>query len=108
MDDQVNADHTYFPTAGAIGLHRESISLLKTYPTIDDLGRVAMTDMEFEYSTYSGATWQTLAVPDVDLPGVLGAFKRTLQLNSGAYELRCRCLNGALVGAWSNTVLITV
>jgi hypothetical protein len=108
MDDQVNADHTYFPTVGAIGVYRESISLLKTYPTIDDLCRVAMTDMQFQYSTNSGSTWQTLAVPDVDLPGVLGAFKRTLQLNSGTYEIRCRCLNGALVGAWSNTVLITV
>ena len=108
MDDQVNADHTYFPTAGAIGLHRESISLLKTYPTIDDLGRVAMTDMEFEVSSDNGANWSTLNVPNVGLPGVLGAFKRTINFSSGTYKIRCRCLNGALIGAWSNEITVTV
>ena len=108
MDDQVNADHTYFPTAGAIGVYRESISLLKTYPTIDDLGRVAMTDMEFEVSSDNGSSWATLNVPNVGLPGVLGAFKRTINFSSGTYKIRCRCLNGALIGAWSNEITVTV
>ncbi len=108
MDDQVNADHTYFPTAGAIGVYRESISLLKTYPTIDDLGRVAMTDMEFEVSSDNGANWSTLNVPNVGLPGVIGAFKRTINFSSGTYKIRCRCLNGALIGAWSNEITVTI
>ena len=67
-----------------------------------------MTDMEFEYSTDSGSTWQNLNVPQVGLPGVVGAFKRTINFSSGTYKIRCRCLNGALVGAWSNTISITV
>ena len=67
-----------------------------------------MTDMEFEVSTDSGSTWSTLNVPDVGLPGVIGSFLRTINFSSGTYHVRCRCLNGALIGAWSNTVSITV
>ena len=108
LDNQTNSDHVRYSDVGVIGAYKDSVKVLKSYPTVNDLCRVAMTDMQFEYSTNSGSTWQILAVPDVGLPGVLGAFKRTLQLTSNTYEIRCRCLNGALIGAWSNTITITV
>lgn len=104
----VNSDHTSYGDVGAVRIFSESINVLKSYPTLSDYCRVAMTDMEFEVSTDSGANWSTLNVPDVGLPGVIGAFERTINFSSGTYQIRCRCLNGALVGAWSNTISITV
>ncbi len=83
------------------------VHVLKSYPTLDDLSRAAMTDMEFEVSS-DGTNWSPLNVPNVGLPGVVGCFKRTLNFTSGTYQIRSRCLNGALVGAWSNTISITV
>jgi len=98
----------YFEGRGVLGPNRNSVEVLKTYPTLDDLNRFAMTDMQFEVSTNGGSTWSTLNVPKVGLPGVIGAFRRTLSFSSGTYEIRCRCLNGALIGAWSNTISITI
>ncbi|MFT5379112.1 MULTISPECIES: hypothetical protein [unclassified Alteromonas] len=84
------------------------VHVLKTYPTLNDLNRAAMTDMEFQFSSNAGADWQTLDVPNTGLPGVVGCFKRSLNFSSGTYKVRCRCLNGALVGNWSNEITITV
>ena len=98
----------YFSDVGAVRINSGSVGVLKTYPTIDDHCRVAMTDMEFEVSSNGGSSWSPLNVPDVGLPGVIGCFKRSLNFTSGTYQIRCRCLNGALVGAWSNTISITV
>ncbi|WP_334029694.1 hypothetical protein [Alteromonas sp. P256] len=91
-----------------LGGFQSSVEVLKTYPTIDDLNRFAMTDMEFEVSSNGGSSWSPLNVPNVGLPGVVGCFKRPISLSSGTYQIRCRCLNGALTGAWSNTISITV
>ena len=93
---------------GAIWYKKNSNHILKSYPTLDDLNRVACTDMEFEVSTDNGTNWSTLSVPKTGLPGVVGMFKRTLNFSSGNYDIRCRCLNGELVGAWSNTISISV
>lgn len=98
----------HFSDVGAVRLNADSIGVLKTYPTIDNHCRVAMTDMEFEVSSDGGSNWAALDVPNVGLPGVVGCFKRSLNFTSGTYQIRCRCLNGALVGAWSNTISITV
>lgn len=109
---QLNAqkkDSNYFYEGrGTLGGNRGAIEVLKTYPTLNDLNRFAMTDMQFEVSSNGGSTWSTLNVPNVGLPGVIGAFKRILSFSSGTYQIRCRCLNGALVGAWSNTISITI
>ncbi len=86
---------------------QELVHVLKSYPTLDDLSRAAMTDMEFEVSS-DGTNWSPLNVPNTGLPGVIGCFKRSINFSSGTYQIRCRCLNGALVGAWSNTISITV
>lgn len=83
------------------------VHVLKTYPTMKDLCRAAMTDMEFEVSS-DGTNWSPLDVPNTGLPGVVGCFKRSINFSSGTYQIRCRCLNGALIGAWSNTISITV
>lgn len=108
LKSQVNSTHTKYSNVGVLGVYAGSTEVLKTYPTINDYCRVAMTDMEFEVSSDNGATWSSLNVPNVGLPGVVGAFERTINFSSGAYQIRCRCLNGALTGAWSNTVSITV
>ncbi|MBO7920940.1 hypothetical protein J5X92_01750 [Alteromonas sp. K632G] len=108
MKSQVNGEGFHYSTAGVVGSFRDSVFTLKSYPTINDYCRVAMTDMQFEYSSDGGANWQSLAVPDVGLPGVVGCFKRTLNLASGNYQIRCRCLNGALIGDWSNLISITI
>ncbi|MCG7654652.1 hypothetical protein MHN00_13925 [Alteromonas sp. Cnat2-8] len=108
MKSQVNAGHNRFSDVGVIRLEAGSVSVLKTYPTIKDYCRVAMTDMEFEVSSNNGVSWSPLAVPDVGLPGVIGCFERSLSFSSGTYKVRCRCLNGALVGNWSNEITITV
>ena len=108
MNDQKKDSNYYFEGRGVLGGKRSSIEVLKTYPTLDDLNRAVMTDMEFEVSSNGGSSWSPLNVPNVGLPGVVGCFKRTFSLSSGTYQIRCRCLNGALVGAWSNTISITV
>lgn len=108
MRQQTNSHHSYAPNIGAVNVYARSMSVVKTYPKINDYCRVAMTDMEFEFSSNGGASWQNLALPNVGLPGVVGAFRRTVPLNSGTYQIRCRCLNGALVGAWSNTISISI
>ncbi len=97
-----------YSTYSPVRLRPRLIHVLKTYPTLDDLNRAALTDMEFQFSSNAGADWQTLSVPNTGLPGVVGCFKRSLNFSSGTYQIRCRCLNGALVGAWSNIVSITV
>lgn len=97
-----------YSTYSPVRLRPRLIHVLKTYPTLDDLNRAALTDMEFQVSSNAGADWQTLSVPNTGLPGVVGCFKRSLNFSSGTYQIRCRCLNGALVGAWSNIVSITV
>ena len=97
-----------YSTYSPVRIRAKLVHVLKTYPTMKDLCRAAMTDMEFEVSTDSGANWSTLDVPNVGLPGVVGCFKRSLNFSSGTYQIRCRCLNGALVGAWSNEITITV
>jgi hypothetical protein len=107
MVNQVNADGLY-SSAGVADVYKHSVEVLKTYPTINDLCRVAMTDMEFQISGFGSSSWYGLNFSDVDLPGVIGAFERTANFSSGDYQIRCRCLNGALVGAWSNTITITV
>lgn len=98
----------HFSDVGAVRLNAGSIGVLKTYPTIDDHCRVAMTDMEFQVKSSGGASWYGLSFPDIGLPGVVGCFKRTVSLSSGSYQIRCRCFNGALTGAWSNIISITV
>lgn len=108
LQSQVNSDHAAYSKTGVIHVFARSTDILKTYPTLSDYCRVAMTDMQFEVSSDSGANWSPLGVPNVGLPGVIGAFERTLTFSSGTYQIRCRCLNGALVGAWSNTISITV
>ena len=41
--------------------------------------------------------------------GLITGLKTTFKnFSSGTYKIRCRCLNGALTGAWSNTISITV
>ena len=97
-----------YSTYSPVRLRPRLIHVLKTYPTLDDLNRAALTDMEFQFSSNAGADWQTLSVPNTGLPGVVGCFRRSLNFSSGTYQIRCRCLNGALVGAWSNTISITV
>jgi len=67
-----------------------------------------MTDMEFQVSSDNGSTWSAINVPDVGLPGVIGCFKRLVNFSSGTHKVRCRCLNGALIGSWSNEITITV
>lgn len=102
-----NGDY-YFSGRSLLAGFQSSVEILKTYPTIDDLNRFAMTDMQFEVSSNGGSSWSPLTVPNVELPGVIGCFKRSLSFTSGTYKIRCRCLNGALVGAWSNEITITV
>lgn len=97
-----------YSTYSPVRTRAKLVHVLKTYPTMKDLCRAAMTDMEFEVSSNSGSSWSTLDVPNTGLPGVVGCFKRTINFSSGTYQIRCRCLNGALVGAWSNTISITV
>jgi len=97
-----------YSTYSPIRTRPELVHVLKTYPTMKDLCRAAMTDMEFEVSSDGGSNWSPLSVPNTGLPGVVGCFKRTLNFTSGTYQIRCRCLNGALIGAWSNTISITV
>ena len=109
--DQLTTDqkgHSDYADKPSIWFKANSNHVLKTYPTLHVYNRAAMTDMEFEYSTDSGSTWQVLNVPQVGLPGVIGILKRAINFSSGTYQIRCRCLNGALVGAWSNTISITV
>lgn len=108
MKSQVNASHNHFSDVGVIRLEADSVSVLKTYPTIKDYCRIAMTDMEFQVSSDNGSTWSALNVPDVGLPGVIGCFKRLVNFSSGTHKVRCRCLNGALIGNWSNEITITV
>lgn len=108
MNNQKKDSSYYFEGRGLLGGNRKSIEVLKTYPTLDNLNRAAMTDMEFEVSSNGGSSWSTLGVPNIGLPGVVGCFKRSVSLSSGTYQIRCRCHNGALVGAWSNTISITV
>ncbi len=98
----------HFSDVGAVRLNAGSIGVLKTYPTINDHCRVAMTDMEFQVSSDNGSTWSALNVPDVGLPGIIGCFKRLVNFSSGTHKVRCRCLNGALIGNWSNEITITV
>jgi hypothetical protein len=97
-----------YSTYSPIRTRPKLVHVLKTYPTMKDLCRAAMTDMEFEVSSDGGSSWSTLDVPNVRLPGVIGCFKRSINFTSGTYQIRCRCLNGALIGAWSNTISITV
>lgn len=97
-----------YSTYSPVRIRSKLVHVLKTYPTMKDLCRAAMTDMEFEVSSDGGSSWSTLDVPNTGLPGVVGCFKRTLNFSSGTYQIRCRCLNGALIGAWSNTISITV
>lgn len=97
-----------YSTYSPVRIRAKLVHVLKTYPTMKDLCRAAMTDMEFEVSNNGGSSWSPLSVPNTGLPGVVGCFKRTLNFSSGTYQIRCRCLNGALVGAWSNTISITV
>lgn len=108
MLNVLQPEGTRYAGFGQVGPFLDSIEVLKTYPTINNLCRVAMTDMEFEYSTDSGTTWQILTIPNIGLPGVVGMFKRSINFSSGTYQIRCRCLNGALTGAWSNSTTITV
>ena len=98
----------YFEGRGVLGPNRNSVEVLKTYPTLNDLNRFALTDMEFQVSSNGGSDWSPLDVPNVGLPGVIGCFKRSINFSSGTYQIRCRCLNGALVGAWSNTISISI
>lgn len=100
--DQKKGSGFAFSGRSLLGGFQSSVEILKTYPTIDDLNRFAMTDMEFQVSS-DGTSWSTLDVPDVGLPGVIGCFKRSVQL-SGTRKIRCRCRNGARVGSWSNVV----
>tara|TARA_B100001109_G_scaffold189927_2_gene156549 strand:+ start:472 stop:3366 length:2895 start_codon:yes stop_codon:yes gene_type:complete len=108
LNEQKKDDSYYFSGRGPLAGNQNSIEILKTYPTLNDLNRFAMTDMQFEVSSNGGSTWSSLDVPNVGLPGVIGVFRRTLSFSSGTYQIRCRCLNGALTGAWSNTISITV
>lgn len=108
MSAQKKGAGFHYSSNGLIGGHSNSIEILKTYPTLDDLNRFSMTDMEFEVSSNGGSSWSALDVPNVGLPGVVGCFKRSINFSSGTYQIRCRCLNGALTGAWSNTISITV
>ncbi|GFD84974.1 hypothetical protein KUL150_10330 [Alteromonas sp. KUL150] len=108
MNAQKKDASYHFEGRGLLGGHHNSITVLKTYPTLDDLNRAVMTDMEFEVSSDGGSSWSPLAVPNVGLPGVVGCFKRSLSFTSGTHKIRCRCLNGALKGTWSNTISITV
>ena len=108
MNSQKKGSGFYYSDRGLLAGNQNSVEVLKTYPTLDDLNRFAMTDMEFEVSSNGGSSWSPLTVPNVELPGVIGCFKRSLSFTSGTYKIRCRCLNGALVGAWSNEITITV
>lgn len=108
MNEQKKDANYFYEGRGLLGGNRSSVEVLKTYPTLDDLNRFTMTDMEFQVSSDSGATWSVLNVDNVGLPGVSGCFKRSVIFSSGTYQIRSRCLNGALVGAWSNTISITV
>lgn len=108
MRNQVNSSHSIYSDVGVVRLYAQSVEVLKTYPTISDYCRVAMTDMQFEVSSNGGSSWSTLNVPNVGLPGVIGCFKRLVSLASGTHQIRCRCLNGPLAGAWSNTISITI
>lgn len=102
-------DNSYdFAGRSLLAGFQDAVEVLKTYPTIDDLNRFAMTDMDFQVSSNGGANWSTLSVPNINLPGVIGAFKRSISFSSGTYKIRCRCRNGALTGAWSNEITITV
>jgi len=84
------------------------VHVLNTFPTLSDYNRAAMTDMDFRYSDDNGFSWGPLDVPNTGLPGVVGWYKRVINLPSGTYQIRCRCRNGALIGAWSNEITITV
>tara|TARA_B100000700_G_scaffold316398_1_gene405879 strand:- start:1196 stop:4021 length:2826 start_codon:yes stop_codon:yes gene_type:complete len=109
--DQLTTDqkgHSDYADKPSIWFKAKSNHVLKTYPTLHPYNRAAMTDMEFQVSNDSGSTWQPLDLPQVGLPGVINILKRTVNFSSGTYQIRCRCLNGALVGAWSNTISITV
>ncbi|MCH2192022.1 MAG: hypothetical protein MK188_13950 [Gammaproteobacteria bacterium] len=108
MNDQKKDSNYFYEGRGLLGGNRSSIEVLKTYPTLDDLNRAVMTDMEFQMKSSGGSSWYGLNLPNIGLPGVVGCFKRTFSLSSGTYQIRCRCHNGALVGAWSNTISITV
>lgn len=108
MNAQKKGEGFSYSNRGLLAGNQNSVEVLKTYPTLDDLNRFAMTDMEFEVSSNGGSSWSTLDVPNVGLPGVVGCFKRSINFSSGTYKIRCRCLNGALTGAWSNTISITV
>ncbi|VEL97005.1 hypothetical protein ALT761_02004 [Alteromonas sp. 76-1] len=108
MNEQKKDANYFYEGRGLLGGNRSSVEVLKTYPTLDALNRFTMTDMQFQVSSDNGSTWSDLTVDNVDLPGVIGCFKRSVSFSSGTYEIRCRCFNGALIGAWSNTVSITI
>jgi hypothetical protein len=108
MEQQKKDSSFYYEGRGLLGGNKNSIEVLKTYPTLDDLNRFTFTDMEFQVSSDGGSNWSDLAIDNVGLPGVIGCFKRSINFSSGTYQIRCRCLNGALIGAWSNTVSITI
>ena len=108
MNNQKKDANYFYEGRGLLGGNHSSIEVLKTYPTLDDLNRFTMTDMEFQHKNSGGSSWYGLNLENIDLPGVVGCFKRSVNFSSGTYEIRCRCFNGALVGAWSNTISITV
>lgn len=86
----------------------ENLWAAKSLPRIPSVARANMTDMEFEVSPAGEDSWQALDVPDVGLPGVLGAFERTVAMDPGDWKVRPRCRNGADTGAYGNTVTFTV
>ena len=104
----IKDESLYYGSYGAIGKNPQSVFVSHTLPSIPDLCRFNATDMEFEYSDDSGATWSQLDVPNTGPDNWSGCLKRTVSLAAGTYQIRCRCRNGVDIGAWSNIQNITV
>ena len=105
--ESIKKTEGHYAGRGQIGEYKSALHILHSYPTIDDYGRVAATDMEFQISTNSGA-WQPLFVPYTGVHNFRGKLKRKISIGSGTHKIRCRCRNGAFIGAWSNEKTVTI
>jgi hypothetical protein len=97
----------HYAGRGQIGEYSSAIHILHSYPTIDDEGRIAATDMEFQIAT-EGGSWQALEVENTEVHNFRGRVKREVNLSIGTHEIRCRCRNGAAIGSWSNTATLII
>lgn len=105
--ESIKKTEGHYAGRGQLGEYTSAIHILHSYPTLDDLSRIAATDMEFQINTDS-AGWQFLEVSNTSVHNFRGKLKREVSLSAGTHEIRCRCRNGASVGSWSNSITLTI